>query len=722
MAIYQVAVLNTAHDFFDYTHPKPDIAPGSRVWVPFRQQLRLGIVLSSNPSETQALKTIDTILDPLPLIPTYLLDLAYWMSRYYQAPLNQVLALMLPKPYRQGKCHDLLYRAHYQMALSIEQALDRVGPKAHKQRALLSILAQHHRPMSRLSLQDKGYSSAIISGLMSQGLIRQEMRPLEPITLDFKKELPLTLNTEQELAYQTIVNALERYHCFLLFGVTGSGKTEVYFQLISQVLSRGRQVLILVPEIGLTPQLKQRFQARFAESMVVIHSHMNDSERLQAWLWAQEGKVQLVLGTRSALFTPMPSLGLIVIDEEHDSSFKQMDGVRYLARDTALMRAHAANIPVILGSATPSLESLHNVDKGKYTLLRLSQKAMNTLPLRYEIVDLRAQPMVQGLASRSIELIKQHLDLQQQVLIFLNRRGFSPVLFCHRCAWKAGCKACDSHLTVHKNAKKLICHHCGYAQVLPELCPDCHSPELIHLGVGTQRIEDLLRQHFPKTNILRIDRDAVRKKNELDQSLEEIHSGKAELIIGTQLLAKGHHFPKLSLVVILEADQGFYNHDFRALERLGQLLTQVSGRAGRANLKGEVLIQTHLPEHPLLNCLLQQGYEPFAQALLEQRLQAALPPYSFMALLTIQGKRQDRILALMQSAKTFLSPERISIFGPAPAPMAKKAYDHRFQLMIKSNSRQCLQAQLALLRAGLMADKRANALRWSIDVDPIDLS
>jgi primosomal protein N' (replication factor Y) len=722
MPIYQIAVFQTNRDYFDYTHPAPDFAIGSRVWVPFRNKTRLGVVVGSNQTDTPSLKTIIENIDIEPLITSDILNLCHWMSDYYQAPLAQVLALVLPKTYRQGKLRESLHVWHYQLAVSLEEAYQKLAVNAHKQRELLAHMHQQTQPVSRAQLQSAGYSLASIQGLVDKAILSQEHLPQRPCLPNVIMDTPLSLNTQQQLAYETIHASLHHYQCFLLFGVTGSGKTEVYCQLITDVLRQRRQVLILVPEIGLTPQLQQRFQARFAQSMVVIHSQMSEGERQQAWQWAADNQVQLVIGTRSALFTPMPALGLIVIDEEHDTSLKQMDGVRYLARDTALMRAHAANIPIILGSATPSLESLANADKGKYTMLRLTQKAMNTVPLHYELVDLRSQTLQQGLANRTLAAIKKHLEANHQVLIFINRRGFSPVLLCHTCGWKALCQACDVSLTAHKHTQQLMCHHCGHTQRYMLQCPQCAGRELIHLGAGTQRIEEVLQQLFPSTVVLRIDRDAVRKKHAFDQHLEKIHAGDAQLIIGTQMLAKGHHFSNLSLVVVLDADYGFYDQDFRALERLGQLLTQVSGRAGRADIAGEVVIQTHLPDHPLLNTLIKQGYEPFAQALLKDRRQGIMPPYAFMALFSVQGRQQEGVLAFIHAAKQAIRPYAITVMGPAPAPMAKKAHYHRMQLLLKSDSRQRLHTSLTALRTWIITDKRSHGLRWTLDVDPVDLN
>ncbi|MDI1351674.1 MAG: primosomal protein N', partial [bacterium] len=543
-----------------------------------------------------------------------------------------------------------------------------------------------------------------------------------PEHIDHDRQLPLRLNEEQNNAVTTIINELQHYHCFLLHGITGSGKTEVYLQVIAEVLRQEKQVLILVPEIGLTPQLLARFTERFSQPIAVMHSNLNESERQIAWQLAQDNLVKIIIGTRTAVFTPMPKLGLIVIDEEHDSSLKQMEGVRYSARDSALMRAHFANIPIILGTATPSLETVNNCKQKKYTLLRLNHKALTAAKLHYQLIDLRAQVLQSGLAAPTLQVISEHLHHKNQVLVFINRRGFAPVLLCHQCGWMADCRACDSHLTLHKQSKQMICHHCGLTQNPPLICHHCKSRDLVPVGAGTQRIHEFLSHYFPDTAIIRIDRDEVRKKNALEEQLDKIKNGEAQLIVGTQMLAKGHHFPRLSLVVILDADAGLYNQDFRAIEHLGQLLIQVAGRAGRAEHPGQVVIQTHLPNHPLLNLLIQQGYDQFADALLTDRQQAELPPFHFLAVIRAQSKSISALLQFLHQVKNQINNHPLTVMGPAPAPLPRKAHQHRMQLLIKSPSRHALKSSLTQLREWLTLNKLANGVRWNVDVDPMDLS
>ncbi len=532
---------------------------------------------------------------------------------------------------------------------------------------------------------------------------------------------PLPLNSEQQHALDTIRQELNRYQCFLLHGVTGSGKTEVYLQLVSEVLALKRQVLILVPEIGLTPQLLDRVQARFQLPIGVVHSHLTDRARAITWQAANDGRLSIIIGTRTALFTPLPNLGLIIVDEEHDASLKQMDGVRFSARDAALLRAKAHQIPIVLGSATPSLESLHNVALQKYYPLKLTQKALNQHPLHIQLIDIRNQPLQHGLASATLQSIAGVISQQQQVLIFINRRGFAPVLLCHACGWMADCAACDSHFTLHKRKHMLLCHHCGQQQTIPSNCKHCQSTELVPVGAGTQRVQQAIAEHFPTANLLRFDRDVIKTSRALEQQLEHIRTEQAQIVIGTQMLAKGHHFPQLALVVILDIDAGFYNQDFRATERLGQLITQVAGRAGRADIPGRVLIQTHLPEHPLLNQLVQSGFNAFSEHLLELRKQAVWPPFSFLALLRAHGKDPDALIAFLTEAKAVLT-DHLQALGPAPAPMARKASYYHMQLLLKANSRAALHANLINLRQFLAQTPSKRGIRWSIDRDPVDLS
>ncbi len=535
-------------------------------------------------------------------------------------------------------------------------------------------------------------------------------------------EAPLTLNPEQASAFQVILASLEHYQAFVLDGVTGSGKTEVYLQLAARVLEQEQQVLVLVPEIGLTPQLLARFKRRFHVPIAALHSHISDKARMDTWELARTNQIKLIIGTRTALFTPMPTLGLIIIDEEHDGSFKQQEGIRYSARDAALVRAKQAQIPIVLGSATPSLESLYNCTLRKYTHLSLTQKAENQTPLHYQLIDMRRQTLTEGLAKPTLDAIEKHIKAGNQALIFINRRGFSPVLLCHDCGWMADCRACDSHLTLHRKKNQLICHHCGLKKPIKTQCEVCQSEDLVPVGSGTQRIHEYLSECFPEAQIARIDRDEVKQNKALLETLSKIESGELQILIGTQMLAKGHHFPNLTLVVILDADAGFYNQDFRALERLGQLITQVSGRAGRASHPGEVLIQTHFPDNPMLNQLIQYGYTAFTDALFSLRNAALWPPYHHLALLRAYAKNEANLKHFLVVIKTQLQALDVTVLGPAPAPLARKAYQFHMQLLIKAPKRALLHQALSFIQDTYPSHLAQKGVRFTMDVDPVDLA
>lgn len=722
LTLVKVCIPHTKHDAFDYLPNEEPLFPGQRVLVPLGKQTRLGVIVGLTETEAGSrditLKAITRVLDKTPLLDKTLLELSQWISRYYQTPLSEVIPLALPKKLRLGKEASMSLIEYYHLKDSLASLTENLDKRAKKQLALLAYLSEQPEGRSKQQLRQAGFSKASLDALIKNELIYCRKQLDLSSYLGQGQAAPLPLNDDQAQALAAIKEKFGQYHCFLLQGVTGSGKTEVYLQLIAEVLKKDQQVLLLVPEIGLTPQLQQRLSARFKVPMALIHSNLNETERHNAWLAAQAKVVKLIIGTRAAVFTPLPDLGLIIIDEEHDTSLKQMEGVRYFARDVALMRAFQTKIPIVLGSATPSLESLQNCYLKKYTKLPLHQKALNSAPLQYQVIDLRNQHLQEGLASQSIQAIEDHLVQGNQVLVFINRRGFAPILICHACGFMADCKACDSHLTFHSSHRRLICHHCGQNVPLPKACPQCHGRELIPVGTGTQRIYDFLKKTFPSYSMQRIDRDEVRKKNELNIQLERIRQEGVQLIVGTQMLAKGHHFPKLTLVVVVDADYGFHSQDFRALEQLGQLLTQVAGRAGRAEHSGQVLIQTHFPQHPLLNALIRQGYDPFAQQLLLARHEAKLPPYAYLAVIRGESLKPVQVETILKQMKQFLATFALEVLGPAPAPLSRKANYYRMQLLVKASNRKYLQTALAAFRAWVSQNKLDKGLIWSIDVDP----
>ncbi|CAN5279712.1 primosomal protein N' [soil metagenome] len=532
------------------------------------------------------------------------------------------------------------------------------------------------------------------------------------------------LNTEQQHAIQQVCADLTHFHCYLLHGITGSGKTEVYMGIIEQVLASGKQALVLIPEIGLTPQTLARFQNHFKQPIATLHSGLTDRERLDNWLAATEQRAAIVIGTRSALFTPMPKLGIIIIDEEHDPSFKQQDGWRYSARDLAVLRAQMNAIPIVMGSATPALESQFNALQGRYQTLTLPKRAGAAILPSFQVIDLRAQRLEQGLSAALLRSMRQHLQAQGQVLLFLNRRGFAPVLMCHSCGWFAACQRCDSKLTVHQHSQRLHCHHCDTQRPIMHTCPACAGTQLLPLGLGTERIETALKKHFPDLGIARIDRDSTSKKGSLQQMLGDIHSGATRILIGTQMLAKGHHFPDVTLVAIVDADSGFFCSDFRASERLGQLVMQVAGRAGRADKAGEVIIQTYHPQHPLLVKLLAEGYPSFSNALLAERQLALLPPYSYLALIRAEAADKQQACSFLDKVKIHaqsIASVNLTIMGPIPATIERKAGRYRAQLLLQATQRRGLHEVLEPLLFWIENQKNTRTVRWAIDVDPSSL-
>ncbi len=547
----------------------------------------------------------------------------------------------------------------------------------------------------------------------------------ETQTTTIENPTDLTLSQPQQQAIEHTLQ-LSGFGCVLLHGVTGSGKTEVYLQVISDCLRCKRQALILVPEISLTPQTLARFEKRFNVPIVSLHSGLTDTQRLKSWFAMQMGAAQILIGTRSAIFTPIPNLGVIILDEEHDASFKQQSGFRYSARDVAVMRAHIAKVPVILGSATPSLESLYNAwDAKRYDYVSLPDRAGDSKPPRIEIVDIKRERLNSGLSAQLLAKIDQHLAAKGQVLLFLNRRGFAPVMMCHHCGYAERCHACDTFLTYHQASRELRCHHCDSCKIPPKYCSQCQQADLIPVGMGTERLEEMLSALYGEKNVIRIDRDTTRRKGALEHLLEEAHSGSSNILIGTQMLAKGHHFKNLTLVAVIDADSGLFSTDFRAIERLAQLLVQVAGRAGRGIKQGEVLIQTHHPEHPMLQTLLKSGYSAFAKELLAQRKEAALPPHEYMALFRSEDKDEhlpmNFLSELKQQLYTLTQDPNIDVLGPIEAPMPRRAGKFRAQLLLRSANRPQLQNLLDKLMSHDFLRKQKRSVQWSLDVDPAEL-
>jgi primosomal protein N' (replication factor Y) len=531
------------------------------------------------------------------------------------------------------------------------------------------------------------------------------------------------LNNAQQTAIAAVQSSFGTFKTFLLDGVTGSGKTEVYMQLIAAALQQQKQVLMLIPEINLTPQTLQRFEERFKTPIAVLHSQISEKKRAMAWLQAKAGVAPIILGTRLAAFTPLLNPGLFIIDEEHDLSFKQQDHFRYSARDLLLKRAQLEHCPVVLGTATPSLETWQNVNAQKYQHLILPERAGKAVKPEIEIIDVRHKQLQAGISNNLLAQIKQHLDNKGQVLLFLNRRGYAPVLMCFNCGWHQSCKRCDSNMIFHYNSKILRCHHCEAKTYIPDVCPECKDPGLNTVGLGTQQIEASLKMHFPNANIARVDRDSINNKKQLQEMLDKVHDQTTNILIGTQMLAKGHHFPNLSLVAIVDIDSALFSADFRATERVGQLITQVAGRAGRGTKLGKVVLQTTHPDNPLLTTLIHKGYHEFLRLLLEERKFTNLPPFSYQVLFRAETKQPSKANQFLQFIKELLIQHqpKVSCLGPIAAPMEKRQGFYRAQLLLQAAQRKTLQELLAIITPKIEEQKVAKSVRWNIDVDPLDM-
>ena len=533
----------------------------------------------------------------------------------------------------------------------------------------------------------------------------------------------IQLNKEQQEAVNSI-DINNSFKVFLLDGITGSGKTEVYLRVIEKIINNGRQALVLVPEISLTPQTVARFQSRFSTHVAVLHSRLTDRKRLNAWLMAKQNLAPIIIGTRSAVFVPLSKLGMIILDEEHDLSFEQQSGLRYSARNVAIIRGKLENVSVILGSATPSLESLYNAQRKHYARLQLPERAGIAIYPSFHVIDMRSQKLAEGLAAKLVQEMKRHLQQGGQILLFLNRRGYSPTLLCHNCGFVVECSRCDVRMTLHQKPRYLHCHHCGATKPVYKICPKCGSDQLVPVGLGTERVEEAIKDIFPEASLLRIDRDTASRKGSMDKMLNDIRDNKCQILIGTQMLAKGHHFPNVTMVAILNVDSGLLSSDFRAQEHIAQLIIQVAGRAGRAEKPGEVYIQTHNPNHPLLLKLINYGYYDFAMENLAERRHANLPPFVYFALIRAEAKTKATALQFLEQLRDKtkkLVTASVKLLGPIPAPMQRKAGYYRAQLLMNSKNRSALHSLLDLLVQQAETLKLSRKVRWSLDVDPVDM-
>lgn len=704
-------------------------APGTRVRVPFGRRRQVGLVMAHSDDtefDRSRLRRVEETLDDQPLLSEEALWLIRFTSDYYHHPIGEVAATALPSLLRKGKTlHPVL---EFFAVTDASEHID-IGPlqkRAPRQAELLIHLIDaggNGIDAESLGTLLPNWRRAA-KPLLEKGLImRFETRAdeQEPAAALTAQPGPV-LNPQQAAAVDSI-RRTSNFGAFLLDGVTGSGKTEVYLHLIEDVLRAGKQALVLVPEIGLTPQTITRFRARLGIEPAVLHSALSDVERLANWRRARAGDARLVVGTRSAIFAPLPDLGIIVVDEEHDQSFKQQEGLRYSARDLAIARAKHADIPIVLGSATPSLEMLQHCRADNYTHLSLTARAGNASPPTIRVIDLNRAAADDGLSAPLVAAIDRHLGDGGQVLLFLNRRGFAPTLICPGCGHVAECRRCDSRMTVHARARSLRCHHCGAHRALNDACTECETPVRL-LGAGTERLEDALHERFPGRAITRIDSDSTQRKGAMDAALAAAASGEADILVGTQMLSKGHHFPNLTLVGVINADQGLFGTDFRSDERMAQSIVQVAGRAGREEKPGEVLIQTAFPEHPFWQRLIDSGYAGVAEDALDERAAAHWPPFSRLALLRSAAHKRADAHAFLGSARhriEQLGADSVRVFGPVDAVMGRRAGRYRAQLLLQSADRRALHAVLRQLRPILEGEPTARKVRWSIDVDPIEL-
>lgn len=729
MSILRLAIPSPLRMEFDYLPPVNTsasqlqmLAPGVRVRVPFGRRETTGYliaVIADSHMPQSKLKAAIEILDDTSLINPTIMSICLWAAAYYHHPLGEVLTAAFPVSLRQGKPHKPLGEPAWRLSTRGKGLPEGALGRSPRQAQALAIL-QQHQEVSAAKLAEEEISNGIMRTLVKKDLV--QACTLEKLPRLATSHDGLELNDEQSQAVTTIKASLGSFECHLLEGVTGSGKTEVYLQLIAQCLAEQKQVLVLIPEIGLTPQTLGRFKARFNASVLTLHSGLAQGERYQAWEDGRTGNAHIVIGTRSSIFAPMKNLGLIVVDEEHDGSFKQQDGFRYSARDIAVKRGQLENCPVVLGSATPSLESIHNVELGRYQHHTLQQRAGGAQAPALSALDVRMQVLNAGFSGPLIESIEDTLNRGKQALLFLNRRGYAPTLLCHDCGWMAQCRNCDARLTVHRRSRHLRCHHCAHSAALPRHCPECRSAALLTAGLGTEQAEDFLRSKFANFKLHRVDSDSMRNKNAMADLVTSINTGEPCILLGTQMLTKGHHFPGVELVAVIDADAALFSTDFRGEERMAQLLTQVGGRAGRESDSGQVILQTHYPDHPIIRAVLEQPYAIHARNILANRHNAGLPPASSMALIRADASDievgEQFLLELRKQAQSQL-PTGTVLVGPLPSPMQRRAGKFRSQLMLRANSRSAAQRAAAILVE--TAEKiPGRALKWSIDIDPQD--
>ncbi len=724
MPIVCVALDVPLATLFDYALADDVVAvPGQRVLVPFGRKQAVGVVMecaTDSDLAAERIKPVVQVFDEIPPLPGELLALLRFCSDYYHHPLGATVLSALPARLRSGEPVTFKVALQYVLSASGRSLnLDQFPERKVVQHRILTALQSGALSPAQLRALSPGVAAAL-KVLLQAGWVETCAATVASASFAFNNMH--ALNAGQQRAVSVVTQA-QGYGCFLLHGVTGSGKTEVYVHLINHVLRQGGQVLLLVPEINLTPQLENYFRSRFPDvELTSLHSGLNDGARAQNWLHAQSGRARIVLGTRLAVFAPLPQLALIVVDEEHDASFKQQDGLRYSARDVAIFLANQRGIPIVLGSATPSLESYYNAQSGRYHLLQLTERALATAKLPTVCcINTTNAILYHGISEHLLTALGQRLQRGEQSLVFINRRGYAPVLMCAACGWLSGCPHCAGRLVLHLQDKQLRCHHCGHQARVPHACPSCGNADLQPVGIGTQRIESALQERFPNARILRVDRDSTRNKGSWNAMRQQIHDKAVDILVGTQMLAKGHDFPNLTLVCALNPDSALYSGDFRASEKLFAQLMQVAGRAGRADKPGEVLIQTAFPDHPLFRALRGHDYDAWAKILLAERQSAGFPPFVYQAMLRAEGKQETQAYAFLQKAREAAMALAIAVevYGVVPAAMPRRARHYRAQLLVQCGSRKLLQQFLRAWRP-LLDALPAQKLRWSLDIDPLE--
>ncbi len=713
---------------FDYAVEKAsDYQPGMRAELPFGQGSRIGIRLPGDSADDDGrdLKAASAALDKQPVLSAHLLELGLWMAEYYCQPIGEVLFFCLPGYLRKPRTQAETRLQCWKSEGVDQQLMQSLQTRAPRQYQLLQALQAQPAGLNAIELRSINANwRQPLNALEEQGLVSSHWQEALPEAVQ-SASAAFVLTADQQQVYERIRSELKQFLVHLIEGVTGSGKTEIYLDLMQQVIANGQQVIYLVPEIGLTPQLLGRLQQRLGQVVVTSHSAQTDWQRYQAWDQFRRGAARVMLGTRSALFAQSDTLGLLIIDEEHDSSYRQQDGVRYHARDVAIKRAQMLNIPIVLGSATPSLETLYNLARPHYRLHKLEQRVNRSLPPAIELIDCSQQPLTSGCSPQLLQAIRQHLAAEGQVLLFLNRRGFAPMVMCHDCGWQASCYQCDARMTLHQSLNQLICHHCGHRIQMPSKCPDCGQPALQHYGIGTEQLQDYLQQQFAGIEVIRIDRDSVSSAQQIEAKMQPLQQANPCILVGTQMLAKGHDYPHITLVGILEADQALYSSFYRAGERLVQTVLQVAGRAGRADRKGQALLQTAFPSHPLMQGLRDQAYAELVQPMLDERKLIGFPPYVRVVSFQVDALSLELALHKLQQVRQLLQPElgsnEITLVGPIPALMARRVGRYRAQLTLMAVNFGLLRRLLQQTLPQIQALRNTPKARLTIEVDPVDL-